>query len=216
MGKINIVGIGPGSKDYLTYKAVLTVKESDITIGSQRAIDLFDEVNEKIVFNVKNLSENLEKSVDLAIEGKTVSVLSTGDPGFSGVLKPILRICETKNFDKTNIEVIPGISSLQLASGKTRISWDNANIMTFHGRENIEEILPVIDNGKPTIALPSRSIKDMAKFLIDNNVDPQRKITVCERLSYPDEKIVNSTLNDIANSDFSYMCIMVIYPHLKI
>lgn len=209
--KIFIIGIGPGSSEYLTKKAIDTVKASDYTVGSTRAIDLFEDVNNKIAFNVGDLLEKLEKGVDLAIKGNTVSILSTGDPGFSGVLNTVLRIANDKNFPKENIEVIPGISSLQLAAARNYIQWDNANIMTFHGRENIDDILEVINNGKPTIALPSRKVRDMAQFLLDNGVDENRKVVVCERLSYDDEKIVASTLKDIANSEFTYMCIMVIY-----
>ncbi|WP_400255598.1 cobalt-precorrin-7 (C(5))-methyltransferase [Methanobrevibacter smithii] len=209
--KIYIIGIGPGSSEYLTKKAVDTVKTSDYTVGSTRAIDLFDDVNNKIAFNVKDLLDKLEKGVDLAIEGNTVSILSTGDPGFSGVLNTVLRIANEKNFPEEKIEVIPGISSLQLAAAHNHIQWDNANVMTFHGRENIEDILKVINNGKTTIALPSKKVRDMAQFLLDNGVDEHREVVVCERLSYDDEKIVRSTLKDIANSEFTYMCIMVIY-----
>ena len=209
--KIYIIGIGPGSSEDLTKKAVDTVKTSDYTVGSTRAIDLFDDVNNKIAFNVKDLLDKLEKGVDLAIEGNTVSILSTGDPGFSGVLNTVLRIANEKNFPEEKIEVIPGISSLQLAAARNHIQWDNANVMTFHGRENIEDILKVINNGKTTIALPSKKVRDMAQFLLDNGVDEHREVVVCERLSYDDEKIVQSTLKDIANSEFTYMCIMVIY-----
>ena len=225
--KIYIIGIGPGSSEYLTKKAVDTVKTSDYTVGSTRAIDLFDDVNNKIAFNVKDLLDKLEKGVDLAIEGNTVSILSTGDPGFSGVLNTVLRIANEKNFPEEKIEVIPGISSLQLAAARNHIQWDNANVMTFHGRENIEDILKVINNGKTTIALPSKKVRDMVQFLLDNGVDEHREVVVCERLSYDDEKIVRSTLKDIqegfmsyykkvtlkdiANSEFTYMCIMVIY-----
>ena len=210
-GKIYIIGIGPGSSEYLTKKAVDTVKMSDYTVGSTRAIELFDDVQNTIAFNVKELLDKLEEGVELAVKGNTVSILSTGDPGFSGVLNTVLRISGEKNFSKDNIEVIPGISSLQLAAARNHIQWDNANVMTFHGRENIGDILPVINNGKVTIALPSRKVKDMAQFLLDNGVEKDRKVVVCERLSYPDEKIVEATLNDIAHSEFTYMCIMVIY-----
>ena len=209
-GKIFIVGIGPGSSEYLTKKAIDTVKTSDYTVGSTRAIELFDDVNNKIAFNVKDLLDKLEEGVQLALDGNTVSILSTGDPGFSGVLNTVLRISAKKGFGKENIEVVPGISSLQLAAAKNHIQWDNANVMTFHGRENIEEILPVINNGKTTIALPSRKVKDMAQFLLDNGVSEDRKVVVCERLSYPNERIVESTLKDIAQSEFTYMCIMII------
>ena len=210
-GKIYIVGIGPGASEYLTKKAIDTVEASDYTVGSTRAIELFDDVSGKIAFNVKDLLDKLEEGVQLACDGNTVSILSTGDPGFSGVLNTVLRLSGEKNFPKENIEVIPGISSLQLAAAKCHIQWDNANVMTFHGRENIEDILPIINNGKVTIALPSRKVKDMAQFLLDNGVDANRKVVVCERLSYPDEKIVESDLKEIAQSEFTYMCIMVIY-----
>lgn len=209
--KIYIIGIGPGSSEYLTKKAIDTVKSSDYTVGSTRAIDLFDDVNNKLAFNVKDLLDKLEKGVDLAIEGNTVSILSTGDPGFSGVLNTVLRIANDKNFPKEKIEVIPGISSLQLAAARNHIQWDNANVMTFHGRENIEDILKVINNGKTTIALPSKKVRDMAQFLLDNGVNENRQVVVCERLSYDDEKIVQSTLKDMASSEFTYMCIMIIY-----
>lgn len=210
-GKIYIIGIGPGAAEYLTKKAIDTVKASDYTVGSTRAIELFDDVQNKIAFNVKELLDKLNEGVQLACDGNTVSILSTGDPGFSGVLNTVLRISNEKEFPKDNIEVIPGISSLQLAAAKCHIQWDNANVMTFHGRENIDDILPVINNGKTTIALPSRKVKDMAQFLLDNGVEEDRKVIVCERLSYPNENIVESTLKEIAQSEFTYMCIMVIY-----
>ena len=210
-GKILIIGIGPGSKEYLTMNAVECVKNCDYTVGSIRAIELFSDVQNKIPFNVKELVDKLKEGVELAADGNKVAILSTGDPGFSGVLNTVLRISDETNFPKENIEVIPGISSLQLAAARCHIQWDNANVMTFHGRENIDDILPVINNGKITIALPSRKVKDMAQFLLDNGVDESRKVVVCERLSYPDEKIVESTLKDIANSEFTYMCIMIIY-----
>ncbi len=208
--KIYIVGIGPGAEEYLTKKAIETVENADIVVGSERAIKLFENVGKKLPFNVNNLMEKLEEGVDLAINGNNVAILSTGDPGFSGVLNSVLKIANEKKYSEKNIEVIPGISSLQLAAAKNHLQWDNCNVMTFHGRENIEEILDVVNNGKTTIALPSRKVKDMAQFLLDNGLSPSREVTVCERLSYEDEKIVHSTLKDIANSEFTYMCILII------
>lgn len=209
-GKIFIIGIGPGGKEYLTVKALDTVEKCDYTVGSVRAVELFDNVRNPISFTVKDLVETLEKGVELAVNGNDVAILSTGDPGFSGVLNTVLRLSDEKDFPHDNIEVIPGISSLQLAAARNHIQWDNANVMTFHGRENVEDILDVIDNGRITIALPSRKVKDMAQFLLDNGVDADRRVTVCERLSYPDEKIVSTSLKSVATSEFTYMCIIII------
>ena len=175
-GKIFIIGIGPGAEEYLTIKAVECVKNCDYTVGSTRAIDLFSDVKNTIAFNVKDLVDKLEEGVDLAVNGNSVAILSTGDPGFSGVLNTVLRISGEKGFPKEDIEVIPGISSLQLAAARKHIQWDNANVMTFHGRENIEDILNVIDNGKITIALPSR--KWLSFYLTMESAKPAGLLSV--------------------------------------
>jgi len=212
MSKLYIAGIGPGSEDFVTPAARKAVASAEITIGSKRALDLFPEANKVVQLNVKDVQEKLEMALELAHNGTSVCVLSTGDPGFSGVLKPIKRIIKEKELEKDiNLEVIPGISSLQLCAARQEISWDDADLMTFHGRENSLEVMDILDNGRPTITLPSKSTKDMARFLLDNGVDPQRKVAICERLSYPDEKMVTSTLEEVAQSDFTYMCVMVIY-----
>ena len=101
-GKIFIIGIGPGSKEYLTMNAVECVKNCDYTVGSTRAIELFSEVQNKIAFNVKELVDKLKEGVELAIDGNKVAILSTGDPGFSGVLNTVLRISDEKGFSKDN------------------------------------------------------------------------------------------------------------------
>ena len=212
MSKLYIAGIGPGSADYVIPAARTAVKSAKITIGSKRALDLFPEASEKIYLNVKDVQEKLEMAVDLVHEGTSVCVLSTGDPGFSGVLKPIKRIIKEKKLEKDiNLEVIPGISSLQLCAARLEIPWDESDLMTFHGRENCLEVMDILDNGRPTITLPSKSAADMAQFLLDNGVNPKRKVVICERLSYSNEKVVASTIEKVAQSNFTYMCVMVIY-----
>lgn len=89
-----------------------------ITLGSTRAIELFDDVQNKIAFNVKELLDKIEEGVELVCDGNTVFILSTEYPDFLCVLNTVLRIFNEKCFDKSNIEVMPGISSLQLVAAK--------------------------------------------------------------------------------------------------
>lgn len=96
MSKLYIAGIGPGSADFVTPAARKAVESAKITIGSKRALDIFPEANEIISLNVKDVQEKLELAVELVHGGKSVCVLSTGDPGFSGVLNPIKRIIREK------------------------------------------------------------------------------------------------------------------------
>jgi len=207
MSKLHLVGVGPGSKEYLTFKAISTVESSDILIGSRRALELFSEVDaDKIEFGVHNMGEMLNYAVSKACEGKDVALLSTGDPGFSGVLKPILKLAGNLEFD-----VVPGVSSVQICASKLKISWDEANIITMHGKGISDELISLINNGKTTIILPNTTVEETTKYLLDKGVDPNRKVSICENISYPDEKIINTTLKDVLSNKFGYMCVLVVY-----
>ena len=207
MSKLHLVGVGPGSKEYLTFKAISTVESSDILIGSRRALELFSEVDaDKIELGVHNMGEMLNYAVSKAFEGKDVALLSTGDPGFSGVLKPILKLAGNLEFD-----VVPGVSSVQICASKLKISWDEANIITMHGKGISDELISLINNGKTTIILPNTTVEETIKYLLDKGVDPNRKVSICENISYPDEKIINTTLKDVLSNKFGYMCVFVVY-----
>ena len=207
MSKLHLVGIGPGSKEYLTFKATSTVESSDILIGSKRALELFSEVDvDKLELGAYNIGEMLNYAVSKACEGKNVALLSTGDPGFSGVLKPILKLAGNLEFD-----VVPGVSSVQICASKLKISWDEANIITMHGKGISDELISLINNGKTTIILPNTTVEETTKYLLDKGVDPNRKVSICENISYPDEKIINTTLKDVLSNKFGYMCVLVVY-----
>ncbi|MEN6293815.1 MAG: precorrin-6y C5,15-methyltransferase (decarboxylating) subunit CbiE [Methanobacterium sp.] len=207
MSKLYIVGIGPGSKDYLTLASKKAVESSDVVIGSRRALDLFKIPDHgKIELNAQNMKEDMKLAVSEVKNGKIVALLSTGDPGFSGILKPILKLKKD-----INIEVIPGVSSVQLCAAKLKIPWDEADLVTMHGKGISEDILDIINNGKPTIMLPNFKPAELAAYLIENGIDPDRKAAICEKLSYRDEKIIETSLKDISEMEFGYMCVMVVY-----
>jgi cobalt-precorrin-7 (C5)-methyltransferase len=207
MSKLHIVGIGPGSIEYLTFKAKNVVESVDILIGSRRALELFEDVNnEKIELVAENMGEIFKLAVAKVCQGNSVALLSTGDPGFSGILKPILKLD-----DNLDIEVVPGVSSIQLCAAKLKIPWDDANIITMHGKSISNEIISMLSNGKPTIVLPNKTVNELTEFLLENGIHPDRNIAICEKLSYSDEKILKTTLKEVSNMKFDYMCVLVIY-----
>jgi cobalt-precorrin-7 (C5)-methyltransferase len=207
MSKLYIVGIGPGSKEYLTLKARKAVESSDMVIGSPRALGLFDDVKvDQRELGTENMKSMLEFAISRVKEGKSVSLLSTGDPGFSGILKPVLKLS-----GDIELEVIPGISSVQMCASKLQIPWDDADLVTLHGKGISDNILEVLDNGRPTIILPDFKVDELAIYLLEKGVDPARMVDICEKLSYPDEKVIKTALKDILDHKFSYMCVMVVY-----
>ncbi len=207
MNKMNIIGIGPGSKEYLTVGAIDIIESSDVLVGSARSLELFSHVDaENVVLEPRDIPKTIKKATTYLEEGFKVTVLSTGDPGFSGMLKTVQKISP-----KTKLNVYPGISSIQLAAAKLQIPWDTANLITIHGgKAPTEDLLEKIDNNKANILLPNRHICELAEYLIDHGFSPEHDITICEKLSYPDEQIVTVTLDEAKQMDFGYMCVVVI------
>ncbi|ACX72113.1 precorrin-6y C5,15-methyltransferase (decarboxylating), CbiE subunit [Methanocaldococcus vulcanius M7] len=205
---IYIVGVGPGSKDYLTLKAIEIVKNSDLVVGSKRALALFDIDEGKKVILSKNLIEELKEIINREdLKDKKIAILSTGDPCFSGLLKTLLKL----GVDKKEIEVISGISSIQIASSKLKISWEDYNIITLHGKEdNKYKLLEAFNNQEKVIFLPNNLNED-ARFLIENGINPNTKIWVLENLTYENERIRAMSLKEISLSKFSYLTVCI-YP----
>lgn len=207
MSKLYVIGVGPGSEDYLTSRAREIVDSIDVLAGCERSLSLFPEVRcEQILLKGVDMRSKLNLALSRLNEGKSVALLSTGDPGFSGILKTVLDLS-----DDVDLEVVPGVSSLQLCAAKLKMPWDNVNLITLHGKEISDDLVALVGNGKPTFIFPHFKVGEVINFLIDNGVDECRRATVCERLSYPDERIVHGFLNDLLQDEFGYMCIIVVY-----
>ncbi len=215
MAKINIVGVGPGSPDYVTPAARKVVQNAKLVVGAQRSIDLFtaDIKGEKVVLTAKNLNDVLRQSAECIKVGENVALLSTGDPGFSGLLHTVL---ESGFFNSADINVIPGISSIQACAARLNISWDNTRLFTFHDEvsdEEKEKLISAVKCGRTILLLPnSRGFapKDIASFLIELDIDKKTPVYICENITLENEKITSSTLGKILGNSFGSLCVMVI------
>jgi len=122
-GKIYVVGIGPGSLEYITPRAKNAITNSDVIVGYDTYLALIQELaKDKEVISTGMTQETMrcETAVELAGSGKTVSVISGGDPGIyamAGLVFEILRSndMEAADFD---VEVIPGITALSACAAK--------------------------------------------------------------------------------------------------
>ncbi len=119
MAKISIVGVGPGSPEYVTPIARKTVQTAHVVIGAERSLNLFkDDINGEVIqLTAKNVNEALNNAVGSAEAGKTVVLLSTGDPCFSGLL--ILRVNRSykgQSYGTTPISIV-SLSTLRRGPG---------------------------------------------------------------------------------------------------
>ncbi|MCL2691291.1 MAG: precorrin-6y C5,15-methyltransferase (decarboxylating) subunit CbiE [Candidatus Bathyarchaeota archaeon] len=216
MVKLDIVGIGPGSVEYVTPIVRKIVSEAQIVIGAQRCLNLFsqDIHGESYTLTAKNLKELLKFAVESTKEGKQVTILSTGDPGFSGLLKTVLN---TNLISASEVNVVPGISAIQTCAAKLGLSWDEACLFTFHqGSIDIAkkiELTTYLKMGRNIILLPDAktfSPKEIATYLIESGFNPNMSVFICENLTLNDERVTKSSLEGVLVADFGALCVMVI------
>jgi cobalt-precorrin-7 (C5)-methyltransferase len=217
VAKISIVGAGPGSPDYVTPIARKTVQNAQLVVGAERALSLFkdDIKGETLKLTAKNIDEVLRRAVEQAEKGKTIALLSTGDPGFSGLLRTFLKTAGTK---KVELDVVPGVSSIQVCAARLGISWDEVCLFSFHEGTSLEEkkkLLSAVKNRNDVMLLPDPKAfapAEVAKYLIDGGVAESTLAFICENLTLANERLTKSTLKEISVASFGSLCVMVIRP----
>jgi precorrin-3B C17-methyltransferase len=114
MGKIFVVGIGPGDIEHITCKAKKALEQSECILGYKTYIDLIRDhypSKKMISFPMRSEVERCELTIEKSKEHKHVSLISGGDPGVYGMAGILLEIAE----DET-IEVVPGMTAIQAAA----------------------------------------------------------------------------------------------------
>lgn len=220
VAKLSVVGIGPCSPDYVTPAARQAVQAADVVIGAERSLSLFPEdiKGEAVALTAKNVNEILKYAVDSAEKGRAVALLSTGDPGFSGLLGSILKIVRGRDVE---VNVIPGVSAIQACAARLCMCWDEMSLFTFHKGTTAEkkaQLLEALREGKDVMFLPdpkSFPPRKIAEFLIKAGLDKDTAVFVCERLTLSDERVVESTLEQASALDFDALCVMVIKVNQK-
>jgi precorrin-6Y C5,15-methyltransferase (decarboxylating) len=130
--KIAIIGINEDGISGLSKKAIDQIKSADIIVGGKRHINLVSQIlsqSQKIVYIGANISSILDEIESYIKEGKRIVVLNSGDPLFFGFSKNLFE-----RFGKDIFEVIPNLSSLQLAFAKIKEIWDDAKIISIHSK----------------------------------------------------------------------------------
>ncbi len=117
-GILYIVGVGPGDGANMTFRAKEAIAESDTIVGYETYVNLVqDLISGKDVYRYAMTQEveRAKQCIDLAMSGKTVSLVSSGDPGIYGMAGLIYETLAEQNWnakDGLHVEVIPGVSAL--------------------------------------------------------------------------------------------------------
>lgn len=203
MLRVNIVGIGPGNPELLTGAAIKAIKESNILIGDKRMLAAFAEADKKIYDTIKT-ADIVEIAASANPEKDVLAVLVSGDVGFFSLAKTIsgkLPDCECVRYC--------GISSLVYFAAKLQLSWDDAKIVSMHGRK--QNLIAAVAENKKVFSLTGgeHTPQMLCARLCEHGLDDVQ-VYVGENLSYPEEKITVGTAAEISKQTFPSLSVMMI------
>ncbi|MEO9309346.1 MAG: precorrin-3B C(17)-methyltransferase [Nitrososphaera sp.] len=117
-GKLYIVGVGPGSHDHMTFRAKQVIEESDTIVGYDTYVSLVEDLikgKEVYRYAMTQEVERAKQCIELAQQGRIVSLVSSGDPGIYGMAGLIYETLAEAGWDPKNglqVEIVPGVSAL--------------------------------------------------------------------------------------------------------
>ena len=220
--------MGPGSKDYLTSYSIDIIKKSRFIIGYKYTLNTIKHLLDRSYHQIFEITMKSQEDVYLNVfnnlmnENDLCAVPFTGDANFSEseVVDRLLDL-----FGDNNVEIIPGISSIQIASAKSRVPLDKANIITFHVTGDIEEkkidlIKSIIDK-RSVILVPRPWPTDQSKnfmpaeissYVREKGIDTSTiDVWVFENLTNNEkETMYKGKLDSLTNKKFNDLSVMVI------
>ena len=219
MNKVFAVGVGPGSSKYVTDIVKDVISQCDVVIGYAYTIKTIEEfVQGKRILEIT--MENQENAYQkIAEEGNhTILIPFTGDVNFSES-EVVDRLIEV--YDE--VEIIPGISSTQVAASHAKVPTDKSKVITMHISTSIEEkkleLQKALIDGFSVILVPRPWPKqpekhfmpsEIAKYLKQNGFETVKmKVHVFEALTTENETCFEGTVEQLEGKEFSDLSVMV-------
>ena len=219
MNKVYAVGVGPGSPNYVTGIIKDVVSKCDVVIGygyTLKTIEGLLDGKQIIEVNMKDQEDAYQKIA--GEENHTILVPFTGDVNFSES-EVVDRLIEI--FDE--VEIIPGISSTQVAASMAKVPIDKSKVITMHISTSIEEkkleLQKALIDGYSVILIPRPWPKvpekhfmpsEIAVYLKKNGFDTSKmKVHVFEAVTTEMESKFEGVVSDLEGKEFSDLCVMV-------
>jgi len=127
MSKIHIIGCGPGHPGFLTAAAFSAVLRADLLVGAEHLLNLFPAVDCQRIAVSGTMTAVLDQVAES--EAETICVLVSGDTGLFSLARMFIN-----RFGRERCQLLPGISSIQLACARLAIDWSDLKIISGHGR----------------------------------------------------------------------------------
>ena len=207
--KVQIVGIGDDGVDGMTAQARRLVEGADVLLGPESCGPLLPaplRSRLQAAANLEELVERIEKA-----GSKRVVVLASGDPLFYGTAR---YVCG--KLGKDRFEVVPHVSSMQLAFARVKESWEEAFLANLSG-QSIERVIDKVRSSETVGLFTSEQWPPaaVARALLDEGID-YFQAYVCENLGSPDERVTQGSLADIAKDTFGSLNVMILVRKARV
>lgn len=220
MGEVYAVGVGPGSPRYITDVIKEIILYSDIVVGYKYTLKTIERllVNKKVYEITMQNQESVYQKIAKTLGDKTLVVPFTGDVNFSES-EVVDRLIEIFG----NVQIIPGISSIQVAASKARVPLDKGKVITLHVTTSIEEkkieLQKALLDGYSVVLVPRPWPKDPSKHFMQSEIalylknhgfdTTKMKVHVFEFLTSEKETSFVGTVKDLEGKQFSDLSVMV-------
>ena len=203
--QINVVGIGPGSKEYILPVAQKYIDNAKVLLGGRRALADYAKEGQETFPIMNNIDEVIRYIKDKLTDSDVV-VMVSGDPGFHSLL---VRL--KKEFPIEQITVLPGICSLQMAFAKIGEYWQDAGFLSMHG-ECADTVELRYSKGRKLGLLTdyTNTPKIIFSLLLNLGWPKTARAYILSDLSYPSEQIISGSLEELAQSQISKNCVVIV------
>lgn len=202
--KMVVVGIGDEGPSGLTDRARKVLAEADVIVGAAPILALLQGLPGRKIVLEPEMSVALEQ-VKNALQGRQPVLVSHGDPLFYGVAR---YLCD--RLGKDCFEILPHVSSMQLAFARVKESWEDAYLTNLAGRP-VEAVVDRIRTAEKVGLFSSDDLPPsrLARELLQRGIDYFRAY-VCENLGSPDERVTQADLGDLVGMDFNPLNVLIL------
>ena len=201
--KVHIIGIGDDGLDGLTSAARQLVTEAELLVGAEHTLALVPSFKGEKLAAGANLDRVVER-IAAAGDKRTV-VLVSGDPLFYGLAR---YLCD--QLGKERFEVLPHVSSMQLAFARVKETWEEA-YLTNLANHPLEQVVEKVRVAEKVGLFTSETCppQAVARELLKRKID-YFTAYVCENLGSPDERVTHEDLAELVDEQFAPLNVMIL------
>ncbi|MCC7369583.1 MAG: precorrin-6y C5,15-methyltransferase (decarboxylating) subunit CbiE [Chloroflexi bacterium] len=204
MQRILVVGIGDDGPDSVPGPVRARIRTADILAGGNRHLSLFPDAGKERLPVTADL-DGLVAQLGAASGSRSVVVLASGDPCFFGI-GPLLA----ERLGRERVEIVPNVSSVALAFARLGVSWQDARVVSAHGRPLSQAIKAATGAEKLAVLTDDTNTPAAVATALLAAGAQDGPAYVFEHLGGPAEAETPTTLNGLKGSTFADLNVLVV------